>query len=140
MTSTGTRRESTSETDGEATHYVLGGGAVGAAVVRRLRNDDRRVELIDESYDDPELPGHRGDPADARVLEDAGVKEASTVVAATGSDARNLLIAQLVRCRFGVSDIVVRVNEPDRHDPLVAAGHEPVCATTALSEALVDTV
>ena len=57
---------------------------------------------------------------------------------ATGSDSRNLLVAQLVRARFDVSDVVVLAHQPDRVGLFEAAGHDPVCATDALSAALVE--
>jgi trk system potassium uptake protein TrkA len=124
----------------EATHYVLGGGQVGVAVARRLLDDGHAVRLVDEDYDDHEIPGYHGDPADLGVLEAAGIAGTSTVVVATQSDRRNLLVAQLVRAHFDVARIVVLVNSPCRSALFEAAGHEPICATTALSEALTKSV
>jgi trk system potassium uptake protein TrkA len=126
-------------TDG-ATCYVLGGGHVAAAIAGRLRTDDRPVSVVSESYEPSEPPGLRGDPTDARVLDAAGVAGASTVVVATRSDRRNLLIAQLVRTRFDVPRVVVLVNAPERLEPLAEAGHEPVCATSALADVLTERV
>ena len=118
--------------------YVLGGGRVAAFVARRLRSEGRTVSVVDEAHDPSEAPGVRGDPTDVATLNEAGVSEASTVIVATPSDNRNLLVAQLVRAYFDVPELLVLVNAPDRCDVLAAAGHRPVCATTALSEALVD--
>ncbi len=124
----------------DAACYVLGGGHVGTAVARRLRTDDHDVCVVDESCDPSEPVGFQGDPTDVRALEAAGVAGASTVVVATPSDRRNLLVAQLVRVHFDVPRVVVLANVPDRRDLLAEAGHEPVCATSALSDALVDRV
>lgn len=124
----------------EAAYAVLGCGPVGTAVAQRLRADDHTVSLVNESHDSSELPGLRGDPTDVRALEEAGVAAVSTVVVATGSDRRNLLIAQLVRAHFDVSRIVVLANVPSRLDLLADVGHEPVCATTALSDSLVESL
>lgn len=134
------KRDDPSEKVEEATYYVLGGGHVGFAVAQRLQADGHTVKLVDESYDPSELSGRQGDPADVQTLEDAGVAAASTVVVAAQSDHRSLLIAQLVRVHFDVPQIVVLVNLPSRLDLLTEAGHEPVCATTALSDALIDTI
>jgi trk system potassium uptake protein TrkA len=123
-----------------ADHYVLGGGRVGSAVARRLRTDGHAVGVVDESYLPAELPGFRSDPTDVETLEEAGLSNATTVVVATRSDARNLLVAQLVRARFDVPRIVVLTNDPERLTAVAEAGHDPVCATAALSEALVDSV
>jgi trk system potassium uptake protein TrkA len=120
--------------------YVLGGGRLGVAVARRLRTDGHEVELIDESNDPSEIPGRRGDPADVRVLEEAGVSDTSTVVVATRSDRRNFLIAQLVRANFDAARVVVLANTPDRYELIASAGHDPVCATSVLTDELAENV
>lgn len=118
--------------------FVLGGAHLGRAVARQLGAAGHAVGVVDETHDPSESPGGRGDPADVAVLAEAGVADASTVVVATGRDRRNLLVAQLVRAHFDVPRVVVLSNDPDRLDPIADAGHDAVCATTALTEALVD--
>jgi trk system potassium uptake protein TrkA len=123
---------------------VLGGGQLGVAVARRLRENGDTVTLVDELAPQehaglPETAVVHGDPSDTDVLEDAGLDHAETVVVATRTDSRNLLIAQLVNANFD-ADVVVLTNTPDRLDPIAQAGHEPVCATAVLSDALVNNV
>ncbi|MEF8800391.1 MAG: NAD(P)-binding protein [Halolamina sp.] len=125
------------------TYYVLGGGHLGVAVARRLLADSDSVTLVDELSPGehrglPETAVVHGDPADTAVLEEAGLGNDSTVIVATQSDSRNLLIAQLVRTTFDDPNIVVLTNVPDRFDLIEQAGHVPVCATSVLSDALVD--
>ncbi|MHB0866677.1 MAG: potassium channel family protein [Thermoleophilia bacterium] len=52
------------------------------------------------------------DGCEPAVLEAAGVRNADLVVAATGDDEDNLVIAQLVKFHFGVSRVIARVNNP----------------------------
>lgn len=134
-----TRDESTNE-ETEAEYYILGGEHLGGLLARRLQADGHPVNLVDETSDPDEIPGLQGNPESVRVLEDAGVSDASTVVVATPQDRRNLLIAQLVRAHLDVPNTIVLVNNPDRYDLIADAGHEPICATTVLSNALVDTL
>ncbi|CQR50598.1 MULTISPECIES: NAD(P)-binding protein [Haloferax] len=124
----------------QRTYHVLGGGHLGSAVARHLRADGRAVRVVDELHDRSETDGVRGDPADVRTLTEADVASASTVVVATASDSRNLLIAQLVRARFDVEHVVVLVNTPDRFEMFADAGHQPVCATSVLSGTLAGAV
>lgn len=133
-------REESSGGNAEAEYYVLGGEHVGVSVARRLRAAGRSVTVIDEAYDadSDEIPGLRGDPRDVHTLEAAGVTDGSTVVVATPSDSRNLLVAQLVRGHFDVSSLHVLVNSPDRYDLFAEVGYEPICATTALSGGVVE--
>ena len=140
MTSDSTAADDRTPECEKSAYYILGGRYLGSAVARRLRADGYTVCVVDGSYDRSETPGLRGDPADIRTLEAAEVGSASTVVVATGSDSRNLLIAQLVRASFGVTNVVVLVNTPDRLEMFTEAGHDPVCATSALSDTLVDTI
>lgn len=120
-----------------AEQYVLGGGDVGKGVAERLNSGGYAVAFVDESYDSSEFPGQQGDPADLQTLEEAGLADASTVIVAARRDRRNLLIAQLVSAHFDVPRTLVLANTPERSDLLVEAGHETVCATSALSDAVV---
>lgn len=118
--------------------FVLGGDAIGDALARRLHAADRQVTFIDESASSADVPAHRADPTDVQALEAAGLSASSIVIAATASDSRNFLIAQLARARFGVERVLVLVNDPDREPVMLDSGHEPVSATTALAETLMD--
>jgi Trk K+ transport system NAD-binding subunit len=120
-----------------AEHYVLGGGPVAELVARRLSDDGHTVAIVDESYAAADLRGHKGDPTDVETLKAAGLSAAATVFVATGEDHRNLLIAQLVRAHFDVASTVVLVNHPDRFESIAAAGHQTICASSALADALI---
>lgn len=124
--------------DGNDPHYyVLGGDHLGAAVAAELEADGVAVTLITEQSP-LQTDAIAGNPADVSLLAEAGIDETSRVIVATPSDRRNLLIAQLVSVQFGTTSIVVLINNPDRHDPINEAGHDVVCATTALTSALVN--
>jgi trk system potassium uptake protein TrkA len=133
-------RDGTDDLLDEATaadYYVLGGEHVGASIARQVRAAGASVVLVDESHDAPDVPVHEGDPGDVRVLAEAGVGDATAVVVATPTDSRNLLIAQLVRAHFDIEEALMLVHSPDRYDVVAEVGHRPVCATSALSEAVV---
>lgn len=120
----------------EATHYVLGGDHVGTAIAERLQSIGHRVAVVDNSHESREIPGFAGDAATVDVLSESGVGTASTVVVATPSDPRNLLIAQLLRARFDVPRVIPFVHEPDRVPLFADSEHEPFCVTTALAAAV----
>jgi len=52
------------------------------------------------------------EPAD---LEKAGIRNSDLVVATTGDDEDNLVIAQLAKSHFGVQRVIARVNNPRNH-------------------------
>jgi len=123
-----------------ATHFVLGGEHLGLAIAERLQADGHAVTAVDEAYDSAEIPGVEGSPTDVALLAELGLETASSVIVGTRSDARNLLVAQLVRVHFDVPRIVVLVHDPERVAPLAEAGHHPLCVTTALSETVTERV
>jgi len=135
-TDTDTSRERS--TDGEL--FVLGGGAVGAAVSRELQAAGHTVVLVDDAVDPPGIRTVEATPTDVETLREAGLPAASAVVVASQSDRRNLLLAQSIRVRFDTPRVVVLVNSDDRVDLFADAGHEVVCATSAVSTAVAEQV
>jgi len=134
----------TTNEESPAEYVVLGGNHVGEAVASRLHAGGHDVLVVTDaptSTDAPASTGIRtleGNPAELSTLGAAGLSDESTVLIATRSDARNLLVAQLVRTNFDVPRTFVLTNHPDRADTVGAAGHEPICATTAIADAVVE--
>jgi trk system potassium uptake protein TrkA len=126
----------TSANGAETDYYVLGGGHLGVAVAQQLGATGHPVTFVG-GVDVADVPSLHGDPSSVEVLSDAGMTATSTVVVATPDDGRNLLVAQLVGTYFDVADIFVVVHTPDRADLVADAGHEPICATTVLADAVV---
>jgi len=118
--------------EGEPADYcVLSGDSVGDEIADRLRADGHDVQLLDVG---PPM----NDASEPRSTVAVRLDGVSTVVVATRSDGRNLLLAQQAETRFDIDRVLVLVHDPPRLEPFEAAGHEPVCATTALSEAVID--
>jgi Trk K+ transport system NAD-binding subunit len=125
-------------TDADAEVYILGGGAVGTALAQRLRESNLDVNLIDVGADPGAVPSRRVDPTYSNALAEVELPSAATVIVATPGGGRNLLFAQLVRVRFDVERVLVVANNPDRVDMLADAGHDSICASTALADAVAD--
>ena len=98
---------------------IVGGGRVGRMLAERLENRgenviliERRREIVDQLQADGYTAIH-GDGSETSVLKDGEIDRATRVVAATGDDDTNLLVVQLARSKFGIDDVLARVNEPD---------------------------
>lgn len=123
---------------------MIGGGRVGSAVAKRLVSDGWEVVVIDEDEDallrlGPDWRGGfvLGHGMDVGVLEQAGVGSADAAVVATSGDNTNLVIAQVLRARYGTETIVVRVLDPARASFYAERGMHTICPTqTAISELL----
>lgn len=118
---------------------VAGGGNVGRYLGRILVRNDHEVTVIDR--DQSRLDQAReqsgatvvlGDVTEPSLLERSGIRAADVVVAVTGHDEDNLVVASLAKFEFEVPHVVARVKnalnawlyEPDMGvDVLVSAPH-----------------
>lgn len=99
---------------------IAGGGRTGTYLATSLVADGREIRLVENRRDvlariHRELPTeviYEGNPTDPAVLEQAGIRDAQAVVAATTNDADNLAICFLARTRYGVPRTVARINNP----------------------------
>ncbi len=103
---------------------IVGGGKIGYYLARSLINRDYEVLLMEKdranyhrlSADLGDVVMH-GDGCEPTTLKSAGIARADLVVATTGDDADNLVVAQLASHCFGRTNIIARVVNPD-HDVL----------------------
>jgi trk system potassium uptake protein TrkA len=120
---------------------VAGGGKVGANVARSLLRLGHEVTLIEQERDrferledEFEHQVQRGDATELHVLERAGIaRPPDIVLALTGDDEDNLVIAQLAREKYGVEQVIARVNDPRNQAHFDLLGISPtVCATSSI--------
>ncbi len=99
---------------------VTGGGAIGRYLSADLASRGHDVTLIEQDKDTtvellaaiPEVNVIHGDGCEPWVLEQAEMKAAEVLVAATGDDEDNLVTALLAKQEFGVPRVIARVNHP----------------------------
>ncbi|MFM8320877.1 MAG: potassium channel family protein [Chloroflexota bacterium] len=99
---------------------IVGGGRTGAHLASQLLSEGHQVKIIEYRSEAlarlaAELPAETivpGDGSSPSVLQQAGVQQAGVLVAATGEDENNLVIATLARFEFNVPRIIARVNNP----------------------------
>ena len=98
---------------------IAGAGAVGSFVASDLLAANHEVLLIERNPDlvarlrpSSEVDIYLGDACEVSVLDDAGIADADVMVAATGEDQVNLVIALLAKQEFSVPRVVARINEP----------------------------
>jgi trk system potassium uptake protein TrkA len=107
---------------------VVGGGMVGGRLARRLSQGKHDVVLIDphedickKVYAETGVVAIQGNGSNIEVLKESGVEKADVVVAATGEDADNLLVAILAKS-LDVPQIIVRMRNPDYENAYRVAG------------------
>jgi Trk K+ transport system NAD-binding subunit len=121
---------------------IIGGGKVGRQLAERLEDRGENVVIIEQEQSTVETARYAGFPVrhangtDTDELEAAGADNAKIVVAATGDDEINLLVAQLARSRFGIDEVITRVNNPDNVDAFEELGVQPISGSQATAWAL----
>jgi trk system potassium uptake protein len=123
--------------------YVLiaGGGKMGANVMRSLIRHGREATLIEQDRErferlesEFEHQVMHGDATELFVLEKAGIKRPpDLVLALTGDDEDNMVIAQLAKEKYSVEKVIARVNDPRNQSHFDLLGISPtVCATSSI--------
>ncbi|WP_435176869.1 cation:proton antiporter domain-containing protein [Halorussus sp. AFM4] len=121
---------------------IVGGGKVGRALAERLLDRGENVVIIEKDQEMVQLARaddftvHHGDGTDTEVLRSAGADNAKIVVAATGDDDANLLVAQLADSKFDAETIISRVNNPDNVDAFEDLGVRTIDASSATAWAI----
>jgi len=94
---------------------IIGGGALGLRLTRRLEEHDYMVTVIEKDADRCDeilmkTKAHviRGDATDPHILEEAEISKADYLVAVTGDDKINILVG-LIAQNYGVENVIVRV-------------------------------
>jgi trk system potassium uptake protein len=124
---------------------IVGAGKVGWNLGRELLDKEHEVTLIDNDRDryqtvEQELE-HNVQYCDASelwVLERAGISRADLVIAVTGDDEDNMLIAQVAKEKYMVERTIARVNNPRNKQWFELLGIGPVVSATDLILRLIE--
>jgi NhaP-type Na+/H+ or K+/H+ antiporter len=121
---------------------IVGGGQVGRALADRLEDRGENVVIVENDETQVEVvrntghTAHIGDGTDTEVLRSAGAGNARIVVAATGDDDANLLVAQLANSKFDVETVIARANNPDNVEAFEDLGVRTISSALATAQAL----
>ena len=121
---------------------IVGGGRVGRALAARLEDRGEDVVIIEQDGTAVEQARNEGytveigDGTDTEVLQSGGADNAKTVVATTGDDDVNLLVAQLASSKLDVDRVLARVNNPDNVDAFEDLDVQTISASMATAWAI----
>lgn len=99
---------------------IVGGGKVGTYLSRALMQQDNEVVVVEKSSAKAKMMANIlendialvGDGCDPEVLKQAGIERADVVVADTGDDEDNLVVALIAKKQANKPRCIVRVNNP----------------------------
>lgn len=100
---------------------IVGCGRLGAMIANELSDKSVDVQIIDRDKNafrklSPSFGGisTTGDGADYKVLKEANIERATSVIVVTNNDNVNILIAQMLREKGINGEIVIRLYDPER--------------------------
>jgi trk system potassium uptake protein TrkA len=125
---------------------IAGGGKVGTNLTRSLLRAGHEVTLIEQQpYRFERLEAEfehqviRGDATEMFVLERAGIKRPpDLLIAATGDDEDNIIICQLAREKYGVHNVIARINDPRNQPYFDLLGISPTVSATGAIMGLIE--
>ena len=121
---------------------IIGGGMVGAYLARTLLHSGNEVVIVESDEEtatmlSSELEGDcliiQGDGCDSRYQEDANIRQADVMVAATGKDDINLVSCEIASRVYSVPRCIARVNNPKNQRIFRALGIESVSSTPLIA-------
>ncbi len=121
---------------------IVGGGQVGRALATRLEDRGENVVVVETDQEniqtvrDAGFTAHHGDGTDTDVLRSAGADNAKILVAATGDDDVNLLVAQLSQSKFSPEKVLARANNPENVEAFEELGVKTISSSLATAQAI----
>ena len=125
---------------------VIGGGTVGTAAVHALKNRDIPVNLVERDRSRcRQLRGictdvFCGDASDYELLDEAGIKEAPSVLLTTNDDAVNIYLASYCRRLNPELRIVSRITHERNLEAIHRAGADFVLSYASLGAEAVNSI
>lgn len=124
---------------------VVGCGRLGAILADRLSRIGHSVVVVDYKESafqalSSEFGGFQivGDAAELSVLQQAEIHKADAVLAVTGEDTLNLMVAQVARSVFHIDPVLARVFDPSREAIYRAFNIATISPTSLAADCFID--
>lgn len=122
---------------------IIGCGQTGAELAGILSREGHDVSVVAESPDafsllPEDFSGYRtaGSLIDQDVLRKAGAENCSALAAVSDDDNVNIMVCQIAREEFGITELIACVNDPRREDVYSRLGLRTICPTRITVDSL----
>jgi trk system potassium uptake protein TrkA len=102
---------------------IIGGGKIGYGIAKWLLDSGVEIAVIEQNSDKcipiNQLHGDiavTGDAVNTILLEKTGIERADMLISTLSSDNDNLLICQLAKHKYAVSNVLALVNNPNNRN------------------------
>lgn len=124
---------------------LIGGGSVGASLLKLLREGNQIPVLIDISHrtcreisNEMSITTIAGDGTHFNTLRRAGITKADVLVAVTNRDQDNLVAAQMAKYYFPEIKTIARVNDPKNKKIMDMMGVDVTVSSTTIIANLIE--
>ena len=122
---------------------IIGCGRLGARLANVLSSQNHDIsvigseesinEYLDDEFDGISIPGS---PIDADVMKSAGIEGCDYVICATESDNKNIMAAQIIKNKFNIKNVFVRVLDPVKCELYANLGLLTISPTSIVFKAI----
>ena len=126
---------------------IIGCGRLGSLLANRLSSEGHSVVVVDAEEASfrklsAEFSGFKviGDGTEFAVLKEAKAGQADALIATTTEDNVNLMVCQVAREVFEVSNVLARVFDPERGSIYQELGVETICPTIIAGDVFLDSL
>lgn len=126
---------------------VVGCGILGSNLCNRLSELGHDISVIAGSHDEftalsPDFTGYTtvGVAVDMDVLRAAGIESCDAVAAVTADDNVNLMVVQIAKEFFGITEAYARVNDPTKSEVFTKIGPKTICPTNTTVETFISSI
>ncbi len=113
---------------------IVGCGRLGANIANNLSDEGKDVIIIDNNSESfrklsPSFAGMelKGDATEMFVLNEADIRNATSVIAVTNHDNTNIMVAQIAKEMFHIDNVIARLYDPDRECVYRDFGINTIC-------------
>jgi trk system potassium uptake protein TrkA len=124
---------------------IAGGGKAGFSLARLLYEREYEVAIIEINRNRHRRVAQEfehavilGDATEIFMLERAGIARADVVVAVTGDDEDNIIISQVAKHKYGIENVIARVNNPENQEAFDVLGVANTVSPTSSLLSLVE--
>ena len=123
---------------------IAGCGTVGAQLAFKMDALGHAVSIIDRNPERFALLGERfsgytvvGNTIDLDLLRKAGIEGCDAVAAMTSSDNVNVMVSQIAKDVFGITNVLTRIYDPERARVFSQFGLRTICPTALVVDTAV---
>ncbi|MBN2090077.1 TrkA family potassium uptake protein [candidate division KSB1 bacterium] len=126
---------------------IIGCGRVGSYLANKLSLEGHSIVIIDPQESaflalSAEFSGFKieGDATEFEILKKSKIQKADFLLAVSGDDNTNLMVAQIAKSLFNVPKVIARIFEQEKKAVFQESGIEIICPISIVGDVFFDAI